>query len=536
MNKKNLRVLIILTLLTIMTPSNLAESSINVTLYVNPPLRTTSPGETVSIDIKVDNATDLAGFDFALVYNSTILNGTQITEGPFLKSLGATYFNVFSFTDNYKPTQGLGVAYVISFLYSTPPGATGSGTLATINFTAKTVGDATLYFNTSYTLLYDSDLVDILFNTDDGTISVIAPDVAITNVTASPTTVLEGEIAEINVTAKNEGGKTETFYVTAYYDNNPIGTQTVTDLNPGASTKLTFNWNTLGVPAGEHIIKAEASIVPNETDIADNTYQDGTVKVIKPPTASFTYSPPSPTAGQLVTFDASTSTPNGGYITSYAWDFGDDDTTTTPNHAITHTYASEGTYNVNLTVTDSEGLTGSVQQAIGVGVALVHDIALINVTCSSNSTYSGSTLKLNVTAENQGDYWETFNVTAYYNGDTIETRTITSLPPKTATTINFTWDTTGVPIGTYTISANASVVPGETETADNTFTDGTVEMKSIVGDVDGDGDVDSMDLFTLAVAYGTETGDTLYNAACDFDGDGDVDSMDLFALAANYGT
>lgn len=57
----------------------------------------------------------------------------------------------------------------------------------------------------------------------------------------------------------------------------------------------------------------------------------------------------------------------------------------------------------------------------------------------------------------------------------------------------------------------------------------------IAGDIDRDRDVDSMDLFALAAAYGTKQDDPLYNPNCDFDSDGDVDSMDLFTLAPNYG-
>jgi len=167
-------------------------------------------------------------------------------------------------------------------------------------------------------------------------------------------------------------------------------------------------------------------------------------------------------------------------------------------------------------------------------LAVPHDVAVINVVPSATTAYVGQSLNITVTAMNEGTSIETFNVTAYYNTTLIVTQAITNLASGASATVNFIWDTTGVAKGSYTISGNASEVTGETDTADNGYVDGIVKVK-ILGDVDGDGDVDSMDLFTLAAAYGTHTGDPLFNVACDFDGDGDVDSMDLFALAANYG-
>ena len=64
----------------------------------------------------------------------------------------------------------------------------------------------------------------------------------------------------------------------------------------------------------------------------------------------------------------------------------------------------------------------------------------------------------------------------------------------------FTWDTTGVAKGTYTISVEAEVVDGETETGDNTHVDGTVTV-TWLGDLDGDFDVDEDDLWAFCAAF-----------------------------------
>ncbi|RLI43787.1 hypothetical protein DRO69_08855 [Candidatus Bathyarchaeota archaeon] len=83
-----------------------------------------------------------------------------------------------------------------------------------------------------------------------------------------------------------------------------------------------------------------------------------------PPVANFTWSPSIPKVGESVTFDASSSTPNGGEIVSYEWDFGDRHHVS--GKIVSHKYTSSGTFTVTLNVTDSEGLWDVEQKQIQV--------------------------------------------------------------------------------------------------------------------------------------------------------------------------
>ncbi len=72
------------------------------------------------------------------------------------------------------------------------------------------------------------------------------------------------------------------------------------------------------------------------------------------PTASAN-GPYSGAAGSAVAFSSAGSTDPDGTITGWLWSFGDGQTSTAANPS--HTYASAGSYNVTLTVTDDQGAT-----------------------------------------------------------------------------------------------------------------------------------------------------------------------------------
>jgi PKD repeat protein len=70
------------------------------------------------------------------------------------------------------------------------------------------------------------------------------------------------------------------------------------------------------------------------------------------PTADFIYSPLTPTTDDNILFTDS-STDDDGNVVSWAWDFGEGNTSVVQNPS--HSFQSPGTYAVSLTVTDDGG-------------------------------------------------------------------------------------------------------------------------------------------------------------------------------------
>lgn len=129
------------------------------------------------------------------------------------------------------------------------------------------------------------------------------------------------------------------------------------DSGLGSTTSHTY------ILAGSYTITLTVADNQTATDTATTTITVSAPSNIAP-TAAFTTSASSGAAPLPVDFDATTSSDSDGTIASYSWDFGDSSTGT--GSTISHTFISDGSYSVSLTVTDNGGATDTTTQTIAV--------------------------------------------------------------------------------------------------------------------------------------------------------------------------
>ena len=389
--------------------------------FVDPPevRDVTSPNEFL-INISVTDAPDSFGWEISLSWDPALLELVTVDEGdflhrwdvdPFTGDLVPKYETLFAYSSLYDANLEGEVLVTASLKYAVTPWASGDGWLCTLGFRVEAVGSSVLN-------LFDTWLGDYMlmgsphptyYPNQDGFFSnTLFHNIAVTDVTRARA----AELVTINVTVTNEGNYTETsatFNVSVYADvtvyeptYDPtlvkiiknttvvgdeivVGTKTIpAPLAIGATTTLTFTWDTTGITGGDYTISAE---VKGDDDTRDNLFIGGAVEI------------------------------------------------------------------------------------------LAHNIAITNVVPSPTSVAVGENVTITVTVENEGNFDETFNVTVYYDDTAIGMQPVPNLLSGSTMNLTFTWDTTPVAKGTYTIKAVASVVPEEINTDDNTFTfDGTVKV------------------------------------------------------------
>jgi|GEM_PF-6587948 len=186
---------------------------------------------------------------------------------------------------------------------------------------------------------------------------------------------------------------------------------------------------------GTYTVQFSATV--NGSEVSDSF----TVTVFENPSASFT-NVPTACEGQAVTFTSTSTGANGSTISNYDWAFGDGAIEQGPDASPVYIYNNIGSYDVSLTVTDSNGCIASTTVN---GAITVTEGPDINITTSpSPATTCNPPLDLSFINTSTGNnlQWEW----DFDNG-----QTSTSANPNPVTYID---------IGNYTVTAIATDASG----------------------------------------------------------------------------
>lgn len=115
----------------------------------------------------------------------------------------------------------------------------------------------------------------------------------------------------------------------------------------------------------------------------------------RPPTVNFDVLPAEPKANELVTF-IDRSTDDVG-ITAWEWSFGDGTSSAEQNP--THRYSADGSYNVTLTVTDTDGEKASATKIVKVFTPRAIATRTIDTNLPNDETIPGERVKVKITIQ-----------------------------------------------------------------------------------------------------------------------------------------
>jgi hypothetical protein len=261
-------------------------------------------GTDYTVSIYTDyNGSDITGWQFDLSYNPNILRGVEVTNGDLITN--ATHPGEAQFIPG-KFNNVIGELSITSaFFFSAGNVTSGPGILANVTFTVAGLGDSDITLG-EYTYLkgwdsivsktynivsdYEPDVFHLLHSFFQN--AEVTHDVAVVNVTVSPTEVVQGENVYITVVIENQGTVAEDVTVKVYYDydpavSSPIETKTVSALAIGENTTVNFTWDTTNTLATTRTITAVVSQLPGETDTSDNRLDSNTKvtinELVEPP-------------------------------------------------------------------------------------------------------------------------------------------------------------------------------------------------------------------------------------------------------------
>lgn len=162
------------------------------------------------------------------------------------------------------------------------------------------------------------------------------------------------------------------------------------------------------------------------------------------------------------------------------------------------------------------------------------DIAVTNVATSKTVIGQGLILRINAAVRNQGGKIEGFNLTAYCNLTALQINYV-RLNSGSSTVVQISWNTTNFAKGSYELAVIASRPEGEVNVLNNIFIFGNV-LVTKKGDINGDNNVNVLDLISVATRLGTRPGMLWWDPNADVKEDNVINVLDLIFVAVNLGT
>jgi hypothetical protein len=230
------------------------------------------PGEVDLADnVRWDGTIEVVVHDVAVTYVTA--SPLEAVQGKDVVTIVATVQNKGTCTETLAVNAYAGLNLVGYQLVTLPPGQA-----ANVTFYWSTAGVPPGSYQIKVVVGSVVGEVNLANNVYvDGTVRVVVHDLAVIDVSASPSEVAPGGIVTIEVTVQNQGSVTETFVVSVTANGQPITPVSwqMGTLAPGAVGVYTFNWDTTGWSLSNYIIWASVSTVPGEQDTVDNNWQCG---------------------------------------------------------------------------------------------------------------------------------------------------------------------------------------------------------------------------------------------------------------------
>jgi hypothetical protein len=246
----------------------LAKLAIDPPSIIDPTL---VPPATFMINVTIAEVRGMYGYQFNLTFDPNVLICLQVQIQDVL--------NETHYIPNQNIDNGHGFIFLNVTYYSpaVPIDVDSPTPLVMVKFRVKSIGSTNLTLTD--TGLVDSTGQPITHEDHNGFFQSVIVDIAVLDVSASPTAFYKGGSTNITIVVANQGNITESFVLNVYYNGTLLTTMNVTGLAANTNATVTVQWNTAAITWGKYVMSAYVPPLPYETNIANNNFTDGIVKV-----------------------------------------------------------------------------------------------------------------------------------------------------------------------------------------------------------------------------------------------------------------